>query len=57
MEPSELRNAVADLVAAIDAIVAAWEHGDLAGAVHAAQDEADHYRTEPEVRTTVSGRE
>lgn len=40
----ELQDAVQTLVAVIDEIVRVWEHGDLAGAVRNAKEQADAYR-------------
>jgi len=53
MTPEQLRRAVAELVDAIDEIVANWESGDLAGVVNAAESLADYYRTEDQVHVEV----
>jgi hypothetical protein len=40
-----------EMASAIEAIVAAWEGGDLAGAVNVAQEVAWQYRVEQEVQS------
>ena len=54
MTTDELRRAVAELVDAIDTIVANWVQGDLSDAVNEAEACADMYRSEPLQRVSLA---